>query len=148
MFLKKRNKIEAVYCPFTLIEVMVVVIILGVLATLIMPRIMERPEQARVMATKSQMRNIESALRMFRLDVGRYPTTSQGLQALVSNPGLDNWEGPYLEHGRIPRDPWGRDYAYMSPGREGRDYDLLSYGRDGQSGGDGYDAEVRSWELD
>ena len=133
---------------FTLIEVMVVVIILGVLATLIMPRIMERPEQARAMAARSQIRNIESALRMFRLDTGRYPTTEEGLRALISDPGLDNWEGPYLEHGRVPSDPWGREYVYMSPGRSDREYDLLSYGRDGESGGSGYDAEIRSWELD
>lgn len=133
---------------FTLIEVMVVVIILGILATLIMPRVMERPEQARVMAARMQIRSLESALQGFRLDTYRYPTTSEGLQALVSDPGIEGWDGPYLEHGRVPRDPWGREFAYMSPGRGGREYDLISYGRDGESGGSGYDAEIRSWELD
>jgi len=133
---------------FTLVELMVVVVILGVLGTIIMPRIMDRPEQARVSAARAQIRNLESALRMFRLDVGRYPTSSEGLRALVSDPGADGWDGPYLEHGRLPQDPWNRDFVYMSPGRDGRDYDLLSYGRDGESGGDGYDAEIRNWEID
>ncbi len=128
---------------------MVVVIILGILATLVMPRILDRPEEARRINAKSQISNIETAIGMFQMDIGRPPTTSEGLEALVSNPGLDNWrEGGYLQHGRVPRDPWGREYIYRSPGGGGRPYDLLSFGRDGERGGSGHDAEIRSWELD
>ncbi len=139
----------AVYRAFTLIEVMVVVIILGILATIAMPRILDRPEEARRMAAKSQIRSFETALGMFTMDNGRPPTSSEGLEALVSNPGLDNWrDGGYLQHSRVPKDPWGRDYIYRSPGEGGRPYDLISLGRDGERGGSGHDAEIRSWELD
>ncbi len=134
------------YRAFTLIEIMVVVIILGILATLITPRVLDRIDQARQMTAKSQIRQLSGALHMFKMDTGKYPDTLQGL---VSNPGVEGWrDGGYIEHGRVPRDPWGRDYIYMSPGREGRDFELFSYGRDGERGGTGYDAEIRSWELD
>ncbi len=131
---------------FTLIEVMVVVIILGILATLVAPRVLDRIDQARQMAAKSQIRMLSNSIQRFKMDTRQYPDS---LQDLVSNPGLSGWqEGGYLEHSRVPKDPWGREYVYIHPGRDGRDFDLYSYGRDGQRGGSGYDAEIRSWELD
>jgi len=137
---------------FTLIEIMVVVIILGILAGLIIPRIMGRPEEAKRTKARMQMESIETALKLYKLDNGTYPTTEQGLQALVEAPAVGelarNWrEGGYLDKGRIPQDPWGGDYIYLSPGLHG-EYDLMSYGRDGQPGGEGPDRDVNSWEAD
>ena len=137
---------------FTLIEIMVVVIILGILAGLIIPRIMGRPEEAKRTKARMQMESIETALKLYKLDNGTYPTTEQGLQALVGAPAVGqlarNWrEGGYLDKGRVPQDPWGGDYIYLSPGLHG-EYDLMSYGRDGQPGGEGPDQDVNSWEGD
>ena len=102
----------------TLIELMVVIVILGLLATLIMPRILDRPEQARRMKAKVQIRNFQSALALLKTDTGRFPTTSEGLEALVRNPGIKGWaEGGYLEQGKVPFDPWGNRYIYLCPGR-------------------------------
>lgn len=136
---------------FTLIELMVVVVILGILAALITPRIMDRPEEARRTKAEVQMRAIEQALKLYRLDNGRYPSTEQGLQALVTppatGPSTRKWrQGGYLERGRVPKDPWGGDYVYLSPGLHD-DFDLISYGADNQPGGEGRDADVNSWEL-
>lgn len=136
---------------FTLIELMVVVMILGILAALITPRIMDRPEEARRTKAEVQMRAIEQALKLYRLDNGRYPSTEQGLQALVAppatGPSARKWrQGGYLERGRVPKDPWGGDYVYLSPGLHD-DFDLISYGADNQPGGEGRDADVNSWEL-
>lgn len=136
---------------FTLIELMVVVVILGILAALITPRIMDRPEEARRTKAEVQMRAIEQALKLYRLDNGRYPATEQGLQALVAPPAVGpparKWrQGGYLERGRVPKDPWGGDYVYLSPGLHD-DFDLISYGADNQPGGEGRDADVNSWEL-
>ena len=134
---------------FTLIELMVVIVILGILATLIMPKILDRPEQARRMKAKVQIRNFQSALALFKTDTGRFPTTSEGLNALVSDPGVKGWhKGGYLEQGKVPPDPWDNPYIYLCPGREGRDYDLASYGKDGESGGSDNDADIESWNLD
>jgi general secretion pathway protein G len=137
---------------FTLIEIMVVMVILGVLAGLIIPRIMGRPEEARRLKARVQMESIETALKMYKIDNGSYPTTEQGLQALVEPPSVGQlaraWrEGGYLEKGRIPKDPWDGDYVYISPGIHG-EYDLSSYGNDGQPGGEGKDRDVNSWEED
>ncbi|HIE43959.1 MAG TPA: type II secretion system protein GspG [Candidatus Omnitrophica bacterium] len=137
---------------FTLIEIMIVVIILGLLATLIVPKIMNRPEEARRVQAKIQIRNIESALKLFKLDNGFYPSTEQGLQALVEKPTTGripkNYpEGGYLEGGKVPLDPWGYPYIYLCPGLYG-DYDIISYGRDGKEGGEGFDADLYSWEMD
>ena len=137
---------------FTLIEIMVVVIILGILAGLIIPRIMGRPEEAKRTKARMQMESIETALKLYKLDNGTYPTTEQGLQALVEAPAVGqlarNWrEGGYLDKGRVPQDPWGGEYIYLSPGLHG-EYDLMSYGRDGQPGGEGPDQDVNSWEAD
>lgn len=137
---------------FTLIELMVVIVILGILAGLIVPRIMGRPEEARRMKARVQIESIETALKLYHLDNGIYPSTEQGLQALVEPPSVGNiprrWrDGGYLERGRIPKDPWGNDYVYLSPGLHG-DFDLMSFGADGQPGGEGADADIYNWESD
>lgn len=134
---------------FTLIELMVVIVILGILATIIMPKILDRPEQARRMKAKVQIRNFQSALALFKTDTGRFPTTSEGLEALVNNPGVRGWkEGGYIEGSKVPLDPWGNPYIYICPGMHGDDYDLESYGKDGEDGGTGNDADIESWNLD
>jgi len=137
---------------FTLIELMVVIVILGILAGLIIPRIMGRPEEARQMKARVQIESIETALRLYKLDNGSYPSTEQGLEALVEPPTVGElpraWrEGGYLEKGKVPKDPWGNAYVYLSPGIHG-EYDLSSYGADGQPGGEGKDQDINSWELD
>lgn len=137
---------------FTLIELMVVIVILGILAGLVIPRIAGRPEDARRMKARVQIESIGTALRLYRLDNGAYPTTGQGLRALVEQPAGGRipaaWrEGGYLERGRVPLDPWGNEYVYISPGVHG-DYDLVSYGADGRPGGEGANADVNSWESD
>ena len=132
---------------FTLIELMIVVVILGLLATIIMPKILDRPEQARRMKAKVEIRGIESALALFKTDTGRFPTTSEGLEVLVSNQGIKghNADG-YLD--KVPSDPWGTKYVYISPGVNSRDYDLKSYGQDGENGGVKDSADIESWNLD
>ena len=137
---------------FTLIELMVVIVILGILAGLIVPRIMGRPEEARRAKAAMQMESMETALKLYKLDSGTYPSTEQGLQALVEAPSVGepprNWrEGGYLEKGKVPKDPWGNDYVYMSPGAHG-EYDLLSYGADGDPGGEDKDKDIASWEIE
>jgi general secretion pathway protein G len=137
---------------FTLIELMVVIVILGILAGLIVPRIMGRPEEARRMKARVQIEGIETALKLYNLDSGMYPSTEQGLDALVEPPSVGQlprkWrEGGYLEKGRVPKDPWGNDYVYLCPGLHG-DFDIMSYGADGQPGGEGADADINNWESD
>ena len=132
---------------FTLIELMIVVVILGLLATVIMPRILNRPEQARRMKAKVDVRAIEQALALFKTDTGRFPTTSEGLQALVVDPGIKGYNrDAYLD--KVPVDPWGGEYIYVSPGIHNRDYDLESYGKDSEDGGVADAADVESWNLD
>ncbi len=135
---------------FTLIEILVVVVILSILAALIVPKIMDRPDEARVIAAKSDIRAVISALKMYRLDNATYPTTEQGLQALVKKPETGqiprNWKGGgYLE--RLPKDPWGTYYQFLNPGLHG-DIDILSFGADGQAGGEGVNTDIGSWDLD
>ena len=137
---------------FTLIELMVVIVILGVLAGLIIPRIMGRPEEARQMKAQIQIESIETALKLYKLDNGAYPSTEQGLSALIESPTVGElpraWrEQGYLEKGKVPKDPWDNEYIYLSPGTHG-DYDLISYGADGEAGGEGKDKDINSWELD
>jgi general secretion pathway protein G len=134
---------------FTLIEIMVVVVILAILAALIVPRVMSRPDEARVIAAQQDIRTIVQSLKLYRLDNLRYPTTEQGLAALVKPPTVPplapNWKtGGYLE--RMPRDPWGNPYQYLNPGLRG-EIDVFSFGADGVAGGDGFDADVGSWSL-
>jgi general secretion pathway protein G len=134
---------------FTLIELMVVIVILGLLATIIMPKILDRPEQARRLKAKVQIRNFQSALALFKTDTGRFPTTSQNLEALINDPGLKGWkQGGYIEGGKVPLDPWGNPYMYLCPGVHGEDYDIESYGKDGEDGGAGDDADIESWNID
>jgi len=135
---------------FTLIEVMVVVVILAILATIIVPKIMDRPDDARIAKAKQDIRAIESSLKLYKLDNLHYPTTDQGLEALVkkptSGPAAKNWrQGGYLDS--LPIDPWGHPYQYLSPGQHG-DFDLYSLGADGQPGGTGADADIGNWQED
>lgn len=137
---------------FTLIELLIVIAILGTLAAIIAPRIVGRTDEARVVEAKVQMQNLETALRLFRLDNGFYPSTEQGLEALVRKPESGRipakWrDGGYLEKKKVPNDPWGSPFIYASPGQSG-DYDIISWGADGARDGEGFDADIRSWELD
>jgi len=126
---------------------MVVIMILGVLAALVVPRVMSRPDEARAIAARQDIAQVMQALKLYRLDNGRYPTTEQGLQALVSRPSsgpaAENWKS-YLD--KLPKDPWGRPYQFLSPGVKG-EIDVFSLGADGQSGGSGADADIGSWDL-
>jgi general secretion pathway protein G len=135
---------------FTLIEIMVVVVILAVLGALVVPKILENVDKARATRARSDIQAIETALDLYRLDNFKYPTTEQGLQALVtppSDPSLTNYRsGGYLKS--LPIDPWNNPYQYVSPGADGRDYEILSYGRDGKPGGEGYDADISSATMD
>ncbi len=131
---------------FTLIELMIVVVILGLLATMVMPKILSKPDQARQTKAAVDIRSIQQALALFKTDTGRFPTTTEGLQALVANPGLKGYDPDgYLE--RVPTDPWGNKYIYLSPGLHSKDYDLESFGKDGADGGTGHDADIESWNL-
>jgi general secretion pathway protein G len=130
---------------FTLIEIMIVVIIIGLLAGLVGPRLFGKLTQAKQKAAKAQIELFGTALDAFRLDVGRYPTSEEGLKILREKPsGMDTWKGPYLPK-EIPVDPWGKAYIYKSPGEHG-EYDLLSYGLDGVEGGEGENQDVASWK--
>jgi general secretion pathway protein G len=130
---------------FTLIELLVVMVIIGLLASLVAPRFIRQEEKAKVKAAKAQIEMLGTALDTFRLDVGRYPTTQEGLEALRQRPaGLERWDGPYLKK-EIPRDPWGNPYVYRSPG-EHEPYELFSYGADGVAGGTEDNADIKSWE--
>jgi len=136
---------------FTLLEIIVVVFILSLLAAIVAPKIIGRTDDARIAEAKVQIRNFETALKLFKLDNGFYPDTQQGLQALVEKPATgrapQNYkEGGYLEQKRIPADPWGNPYIYISPGLNG-DYDLMSYGADGKEGGEGKDGDIKSWDM-
>jgi len=135
---------------FTLIEIMVVLIIIGLLAGIVVPRLMGRTEEAKRTKAAVQIKNFQSALDLYRLDSGIYPSTDQGLQALVEKPAVGeiprNWKDDgYID--KIPKDPWGDNYIYLSPGVHG-DYDLYSYGADGEEGGDGKDADIQSWNIE
>jgi len=128
---------------FTLIEIMVVVVIMGILAALVVPRVLDRPDQARRVAAQQDISGLMQALKLYRLDNGRYPSTTQGLQALVQRPdGARNWR-PYLD--RMPNDPWGQPYQYLNPGVKG-EIDVFSFGPDNKPGGEQDDADIGSWE--
>ena len=137
---------------FTLIELMVVIIILGILAMWVAPKIMSRPGEARQVKALLDIQNIENALKLYKLDNGIYPTTEQGLQALVEKPETGTipkkWKaGGYLEKGKVPKDPWGNDFIYLSPGLKG-DIDIISYGLDGVPGGEEENKDINNWELE
>jgi len=129
---------------FTLLELLVVMVIIGLLAAYVGPKYFSQIGKSEVKTTRAQIVGFEKALQQFRLDVGRYPTTEEGLQALMAKPAnLNKWAGPYLEKG-VPMDPWGHAYVYASPGEHG-DIDVSSMGRDGRPGGDGLDADIVNW---
>jgi general secretion pathway protein G len=134
---------------FTLIEIMVVVVIIGLLAAVIVPTVISKVDEARVSKAKQDIQALEAALLEFRLDNSKYPTTEQGLAALTTqptDPSIHHWRpGGYLQH--VSKDPWGNDYQYTSPGTHVKDYDLYSLGADGQPGGDGNDADVGNWNM-
>jgi general secretion pathway protein G len=136
---------------FTLIEIMIVVVILALLAALVGPKILGRSDDAKIADAKVQIRNIESALKLYKLDNSVYPSTEQGLQALVEKPSIGqipkNYRAEgYLESKQVPKDPWKNDFVYISPGEHG-DYDLCSYGADGVKGGEGINADICNWDI-
>jgi len=134
---------------FTLIEIMVVVIILGILAAIVAPNVIGRVGDAQVAAARQDIRGIENALKFYRLDNFAYPTTEQGLEALVTrpaDPSIRNWkQGGYLD--RLPKDPWGNPYQYLNPGQNA-EIDIYTFGRDGRPGGEGEDADIGNWDID
>jgi general secretion pathway protein G len=129
---------------FTLVELLIVMVIIGMLAALVFPKLISKVGKGKQSAAKAQIELLGQALDQFRLDTGKYPTTSEGLNALVVNPGIPNWDGTYLRKA-VPNDPWGRPYHYESPGSHG-DYDLLTYGADGSPGGEDESKDLGSWE--
>ena len=136
---------------FTLIEIMVVIVILAMLAALVGPKLMGRTDDAKVKTTRIQLKGLESALKLYKLDNGSYPSTEQGLDALVAKPSVgvipkSYKDGGYLDSKSVPKDAWGNDYLYVSPGEHG-DYDLFSYGSDGVKGGDGKNADITNWDA-
>ncbi len=137
----------------TLIELIVVLVIIGIISAIVLPRFMESPEKAKRAAARAQIGIFEQTLQMYKLDNGVYPATEQGLQALVEAPTTgelpNNWkEGGYLGKKEIPKDPWGNPYIYVSPGVHSPDYDILSYGKDGQEGGEGDNKDINSWSTE
>ena len=150
--MKKIRQKKNVEAGFTLIELMVVIIILGLLAAVAIPRFMGESDKAKVGTTKTQIVMLETALRMYKLDNGSYPTTEQGLKALVEAPTVGNlpknWrQGGYLEKGKVPKDAWKNDFVYICPGSHG-DFDLTSLGADGEPGGEGFDKDINNWEIE
>ena len=140
-----------VYLParsagFTLIEIMVVLVILGLLAAIIVPSVMDRPDQAREIRLAQDIRALDSALKMYRLDNFNYPAQTPGLDALVTKPdGVNTWRGPYIES--LPADPWGNPYLYRNPGVNGKPVEVYSYGADNAEGGEGVNADLGNWNL-
>ncbi len=137
---------------FTLIELLVVLVIIGILAAYVGPRIMGHPEEAKRTMAAAQISALETALEVYRLDNGTYPSTEQGMQALVEPPSVGKlppkWRvGGYMKKGKVPKDPWGNEYIYLSPGSHS-DFDISSYGADGESDGEGGDADINNWEIE
>ena len=150
----RKSKLNAIrnIAGFTLIELLVVLVIIGILASYIGPKIMGRPEEAKRTKATIQIQAFETALKMYKLDNGAYPSTEQGLTALIEAPSAGKlapkWrEGGYLDKNVVPADPWGNEFIYLSPGVHG-DYDLSSYGSDGQAGGEGNDLDINNWEIE
>ncbi|WP_194720513.1 type II secretion system major pseudopilin GspG [Noviherbaspirillum malthae] len=148
-FASRRTLPRAFSRGFTLIEIMVVVVIMGILAALVVPKLMGRADDARITAARQDIATLMSALKLYKLDNQRYPSTEQGLQALISKPtsgpAANGWKsGGYID--KLPKDPWGNAYQYLSPGVKG-EIDVFSFGADGQAGGSGNDADVGSWDL-
>lgn len=147
MQVQQRHRQRGNMAGFTLLEVMIVVVILGILAALVVPKVMGRPDEARMVAARQDISALMQALKLYRLDNFKYPSTEQGLNALVSKPTVTpippNWKtGGYLD--RLPNDPWGQAYQYLNPGLHG-EIDVFSFGADGEAGGEGIDADIGSW---
>ncbi len=147
-----QHRLKVNNAGFTLIELMIVIIILGVLAMYIAPKFMERPGEAKQVKARLDITSFETALKLYKLDTGKYPSTEQGLQALVEKPQSGDipkkWrEGGYLEKKKVPRDPWDNDYVYLSPGLKG-DFDIISYGADAAPGGEGEDKDINNWDIE
>lgn len=144
------GRIRSAEGGFTLIEIMVVVVIIGLLAAIIVPQVIDRVDEARVAKARQDIQGLETALTMYRLDNSKYPTTDQGLKALSvqpTDPSIHHWRpGGYIQ--RVSKDPWGADYQYVYPGTHGKEYDLYSFGADGQPGGDGINADIGNWSDD
>lgn len=143
----QRRHFSARMRGFTLIEILVVVVILAILAAIVVPKVMERPGEARVTRTKNDISGVVTALSLYKLDNFSYPSSAQGLEALVNKPSgqpeASNWKGPYLD--RLPKDPWNRPYLYQQPGQHG-EIDVYSYGLDGRPGGEGEAADIGNWD--
>lgn len=136
---KRKYRVEA---GFTLVELMVVVVIIGILAAIVVPRMVGASDKAKVQAAKAQISSFKTALDMFKLESGKYPTTSEGLEALINNEHQN-----FLDQDVVPLDPWNSPYLYSSPGTGGHDYEIVSYGMDGVEGGSGYNEDIQSWNL-
>ena len=132
---------------FSLLELLAVLVILGILAGVFAPKFLGQAESAKRKAAKLEIDQIGQSLDLYKLEIGRYPTTQEGLAALVTAPaGTTNWNGPYLKKTTVPKDPWGNEYKYVSPGAENRPYDIISMGGDGKEGGDGDGKDITSWQ--
>lgn len=144
---KQRKPAQQSARGFTLVELLVVLAILGLLAGLVGPQVMKFLGSSKTKTAALQIEDLSATLDLYRLEVGSYPSTSQGLEALVADPGnTPNWNGPYLKKSQVPKDPWGNDYQYRAPGQNGP-YDIWSLGADGREGGEGENRDVRSWET-
>jgi len=142
---RKSHRARRAERGFTLVEMLVVITIIALIMALVGPRVLNYVTESKIKAAKIQIESLSSALDLYFLDAGRYPTTSEGLGALLQRPGsVMNWNGPYLKGNAIPNDPWGKRYAYRSPGQHGN-FDIISYGADGQEGGTGAGADITSW---
>lgn len=148
---RQLSTVNCSFVGFTLIEIMVVVVIIGILLAIVAPRLIGRTDDARVVKAKAQIRNFETALKLFKMDNAFYPSTEQGLESLVTEPvsgkiARNFKKGGYLDKKKITLDPWGNQYIYISPGLQD-DYDIISYGADGQPGGEEYDADITNWDI-
>jgi general secretion pathway protein G len=144
--IKKMNSVRS-HRGFSLLELLVVLLLLGAFAGIFAPKIFGQAEKAKQKAAKLEIDQIGQGLDLYKLEIGRYPTTQEGLQSLMTAPaGVSNWNGPYLKRNTVPKDPWSNEYKYVSPGDQSRPYDIISYGSDGKEGGDGDGKDITSWQ--
>lgn len=143
----KRNNATRGSRGFSLLELLVVLLLLGAFAGIFAPKIFGQAEKAKQKAAKLEIDQIGQALDLYKLEIGRYPTSQEGLAALMTAPsGVSNWNGPYLKRNAVPKDPWSNEYRYVSPGDQNRPYDIISLGSDGKEGGDGDGKDINSWQ--